>query len=199
MTSSDPPVVLVVDDDEKLLETYEMWLDAEYDLRMATSGEDALEQLDDDVEVVLLDRLMSGLTGDEVLERIRERGVSCQVAMVTAVEPDFDIGEMPFDAYVTKAIDRETVKGTVERLLARSEYDEVLRDAHAVAEKIETIESKKTRTELASNDTYQNLRDRFAELKDQLAAQADELDRDEIGETTDELPEIKDVAAGSSE
>jgi len=121
------------------------------------------------------------------------------VAMVTAVEPDFDIGEMPFDAYVTKAIDRETVKGTVERLLARSEYDEVLRDAHAVAEKIETIESKKTRTELESNDTYQTLRDRFTELKDQLAAQADELDRDEIGETTDELPEITDVAAGSSE
>jgi DNA-binding NtrC family response regulator len=126
MATSDDPTVLAVDDDEKLLETYRMWLDADYDLRLAAGGEEALEKLDDDVQVVLLDRLMPGLSGDEVLERIRESGVDCRVAMVTAVEPDFDVAEMPFDAYVPKALDRETVVRTVERLVARDEYDDVL-------------------------------------------------------------------------
>jgi len=180
MTTSNTPTVLAVDDDEKLLETYRMWLDADYDLRLAAGGEEALEKLDDDVQVVLLDRLMPGLSGDELLDRIRESGVSCQVAMVTAVEPDFDIAEMPFDAYVPKALDRETVVDTVERLIARTDYDAVLREHYAVAEKLSVIEERKTKAELAKDDAYQDLVERFRELESRLSAREEELDRDDI-------------------
>jgi len=192
MTTSDDPTVLAVDDDEKLLETYRMWLDADYDLRLAADGEDALERLDEDVQVVLLDRLMPGLSGDEVLDRIRETGVNCQVAMVTAVEPDFDIAEMAFDAYIPKAIDRETVLETIDRLVARSEYDDVLRDHYAVAEKLSTLENQKSDAELAKNQAYQDLLDRFAELDDRLSDEATNLDRGDIVSSIDDLPETDD-------
>ena len=181
--------MLAVDDDEKLLETYRMWLDADYDLRLAASGEEGLDLLDEDVQVVLLDRLMPGMSGDEVLERIRESGHACRVAMVTAVEPDFDIAEMPFDAYVPKALDRETVVRTVERLVARAEYDDVLREHYAVAEKLATIEKQKPDAELARNGAYQDLLDRFAELDERLADEAADLDRDDIVGSIDALPE----------
>ena len=188
-TAGEKPVVLVVDDDEKLLETYEMWLDADYDLRMAASGDEAFEALDEDVQVVLLDRLMPGLSGDEVLERIRESEFDCRVAMVTAVEPDFDTAEMPFDAYVPKALDRETVLDTVERLVARSEYDDVLQEHYAVAERLSTVENQKSDADLAKNQAYQDLLARFDELDEQLSEQATALDRDDIVSSLGNVPE----------
>ncbi|TKX75508.1 response regulator [Halorubrum sp. GN11_10-6_MGM] len=180
MTTTEPPVVLAVDDDEKLLETYEIWLSADYDLRTATGGEEALAKLDEAVDVVLLDRLMPDLSGDDLLEAIRDRDVDCRVAMVTAVEPDLDIVEMPFDTYVAKAIDESTIRETIERLLARADHDDRLREHYAVAEKLATLERRKPESELAASAEYQDLIDRFEELDSTLADTGESLDRDDI-------------------
>jgi len=180
MTATTTPVVLAVDDNEKLLKTYEMWLAADYDLRTADSGERALEELDADVDVVLLDRLMPDLAGEDLLREIRDRDIECQIAMVTAVEPDFDIAEMPFDTYVSKAIDEATITGTVERLAARAQHDALLQEHYAVAEKLATLEKQKTETELAASSAYQELLDRFEELESARADSAAALDRDDI-------------------
>ena len=180
MTTTETPVVLAVDDDEKLLETYEIWLSADYELRTATGGEEALTKLDETVDVVLLDRLMPDLSGEDLLEAIRDCDVDCQVAMVTAVEPDVDIAEMPFDTYVAKAIDESTIRETIERLLARAEYDDRVREHYAVAEKLATLEGRKSRTELAASAEYQDLLDRFEELESALADSAASLDREDI-------------------
>jgi len=58
--------------------------------------------IDETVDVVLLDRMMPGMSGQEVLAAIRERGLDCRVAMVTAVDADFDVIEMGFDEYLGK-------------------------------------------------------------------------------------------------
>lgn len=163
------PTVLVVDDDEDVIETYELWLSDEYDIRTATDGNGALTLLDQSVDVVVLDRLMPGLSGKEVLERIRDSGFDCQVVMATAVEPDVDIVEMPFDAYITKALDREEVRDTIERLLARSKYDDLTQEHYAVAEKLSTLEARKEESDLVESDEYRRLRDRFDELEDRIA------------------------------
>jgi DNA-binding response OmpR family regulator len=185
--TDDPPVVLAVDDDEKILETYEIWFGTEYDLRTATGGQEALDRLDDDVQVVLLDRLMPGLSGDEVLDRIREREVDCRVAMVTAVEPDFDIAEMPFDTYVTKALDRETVEETVERLVARSEYDDLLRRQYALAEKLATLEERKPEADLATSEEYRELSEAFEALCHRLEESDTGFDRSDLVQSIDDL------------
>jgi len=80
---------------------------ADHEVRTAYSGEEALEKVDEDVDIVLLDRLLPDLPdlpGDEVLERVRERGLDCRVVMVTAVDPDFDIVELPVDEYIHKPV-----------------------------------------------------------------------------------------------
>jgi CheY-like chemotaxis protein len=41
-------------------------------VRTAYGGHEALEELSDDVDVILLDRRMPGLSGDEVLEEVRD-------------------------------------------------------------------------------------------------------------------------------
>ena len=107
------PTVLVVDDDRALADTCEYWLREEYDVRVAYGGRQALEQVDDDVDVVLLDRRMPDISGDDVLDEIDARGLDCRVAMMTAVAPDTDIVEMPFDEYLVKPVDEESVTETV--------------------------------------------------------------------------------------
>ncbi|PSQ21953.1 hypothetical protein BRD04_05540 [Halobacteriales archaeon QS_9_67_17] len=104
------------------------FLERHYEVRTAGDGAAALKAYDPDVDVVLLDRMMPELSGDEVLKRLRERGAECGVAMVTAVDPDVDIVDMPFDDYVTKPVAREELRGTVEGLLMVEDYDELQRE-----------------------------------------------------------------------
>lgn len=112
------PVVLAVDDDREVIETYELWLRDDHTLRTATTGESALDRLDSDVDVVLLDRLMPGLSGREVFDRIRERGVDPAVAMLTAMNPDGDVVDAAFDAYLTKPVTRTELREAVATLAA---------------------------------------------------------------------------------
>ncbi|QIO22984.1 response regulator transcription factor [Haloarcula sp. JP-L23] len=169
MSESDPPVVLIVEDEPDVAETYKLWLEGDYEVRMAQNGDEGLELLDDTVDVVLLDRMMPGLSGDEVLSRIRERELGCRVAMVTAVEPDFDILEMGFDAYLSKPIRSEQLHDTVSNLLERSEYDSLLQDYYALVEKQATLEATKSNAELADSEEYAELKEQVAEMREGLS------------------------------
>jgi DNA-binding response OmpR family regulator len=168
MPRNGDPVVLIVEDEPDVADTYRLWLETEYDVRMAADGDEGLDLLDDSVDVVLLDRMMPGLSGDEVLSQIREQSLDCRVAMVTAVDPDFDILEMGFDAYLSKPVKSEQLRRTVENLLERSEYDALLQEYYALVEKQATLESTKSRAELDHSDEYGQLRDDIDELRDEL-------------------------------
>jgi two-component system response regulator AdeR len=168
MSDSDP-VVLIVEDEPDVAETYRLWLEDEYEIRMAANGDEGIEQLDEDISVVLLDRMMPGLSGGEVLEHIRDRGLDCRVAMVTAVEPDFDILEMGFDAYLSKPVKSDQLRETVRNLLERSEYDTLLQEYYSLVEKQATLEATKTAAELDDNAEYKRLTSRIDELRDELS------------------------------
>ena len=179
MTGSEMPVVLIVEDEPDVAETYNLWLADEYEVRMAQSGDEGLAELDETVDVVLLDRMMPGLSGDKVLERIRERGLDCHVAMVTAVEPDFDILEMGFDAYLCKPIRSEQLHETVENLLKRSQYHDLLQEYYSLVEKQATLEATKSTAELADNEAYVDLRNRVDDLETDLGDTLGGIDDDE--------------------
>jgi len=168
MSEPDPPVILIVEDEPDVAETYKLWLQGDYEVRMGENGDEGLELLDESVDVVLLDRMMPGLSGDEVLSEIRERDLGCRVAMVTAVEPDFDILEMGFDAYLSKPIRSEQLYDTVTNLLERSEYDSLLQEYYALVEKQATLEATKSSAELAESDRYASLTEEIAERRESL-------------------------------
>ena len=185
MSSTDkPPGVLVVDDEQSIRRIFDLWLSEEYDVQTATNGTEALETLDETVDVVLLDRRMPGRSGDEILAEIRERPGSYQVALVTAVDPDFDIAELEFDSYVTKPIDEATVTQAIDRLLDRAAYDELLQEHYAVAETLATLEHEKTDAELSTSVAYQETAERFAELASALDSHARSIQRDDIASPT---------------
>ncbi len=166
---STEPVVLAVDDEPRVTQAFALWLDG-YDVRTAQSGEEALEMLDG-VDVVLLDRQMPGMDGSEVLEVIRERGYDCRVAMVTGVSPELDVTDMAFDDYLEKPVDPEELAETVEKLLARADYDESITDLLSVTRKIELLRSEYPGEELEGDDEFESL---LAE-RERLKQETDEM------------------------
>jgi len=177
--SETDPVVLIVEDEPDVAETYRLWLEDQYTVRVAENGNEGLDALDESVAVVLLDRMMPGLSGGEVLERIREEGLDCRVAMVTAVEPDFDILEMGFDAYLSKPVKSDELEETVQNLLERAEYDTLLQEYYSLIEKQATLEATKTGVELEASDEYDALTTRIDELRDELSETLGGIDDDE--------------------
>jgi Response regulator containing CheY-like receiver domain and AraC-type DNA-binding domain len=80
---------------------------------VAYGGEEALEKIDETVDVVLLDRRMPGLTGDKVLQEIRERGFNCRVVMVSAVNKN-EGDSLPADDYYEKPMNRDALYNAVD-------------------------------------------------------------------------------------
>jgi len=172
---SDAPVVLVVEDELLLLDIYVNWLEDQYEVRAAGSGEEALEQCDD-VDVVLLDRLMPGQSGDEVLAVLRDRGATVQVAMVTAVEPDFEIVSMGVDAYLTKPVKRDTILDTVDRLLRRREYADLEQEFYRLVSKRATLQASKNDPSLEASEEYARLEERIGALSEEIGDHEGEID-----------------------
>jgi predicted DNA binding protein/CheY-like chemotaxis protein len=138
-TDAVPPVVLIVDDERDLADTYARWLESEYDVRTAYGGHEAIEQLDESVDVVLLDRRMPRITGDEVLEHLREQGYDCRVSMLTAVEPDSDLTELRFDEYLVKPVTRADLVDVVNELLLRGSLTEDTQEYLALRSTADTM------------------------------------------------------------
>lgn len=162
---SEAGTVLVVDDETLLADLFASWLESDWDVRVAYDGETALEALDESVSVVLLDRRMPGLSGDEVLDRIREAGYDCRVVMVTAVDPDFDIVEMGFDDYIVKPISKEDLQETVTKVADRAEYDADIQELYSLASKKALLEAEKSERDLRESEEYEKLNDRFRSLR----------------------------------
>jgi DNA-binding response OmpR family regulator len=172
---------LIVEDEPDLADLYATWLGTDYRVRTAYGGREALESLDEAVDVILLDRRMPDLSGDEVLEAVRDRGIGCRVAMVTAVEPDFDIIAMGFDDYLVKPVSREELDETVANLLLRSEYDDGIRELFSLASKKALLESEKGPAALENNEEYAELGDRLETLRGNLDQKLQEIgERDEL-------------------
>lgn len=175
-TDSTTSTVLVVDDEVNLAELYSEWLRDTYSVRTAYDGDAALDQLDGSVDVVLLDRRMPGLSGDEVLEAIRDQHHDSQVVMVTAVEPDFDILEMGFDEYLTKPVDGDDLESVVDRMLNRRTYDSLAEELAQLSAKRAAVETEKSPSELENNEEYQALSARIATLVDRIDESIDEFE-----------------------
>jgi len=134
--------VLVVDDDRDLADTYALWLREHVDVHVAYAGEDALDVLESEsVDVVLLDRRMPSLSGDDVLAAMRERGHDQRVAMVTAVDPTPSAVELAFDDYLLKPVRRDALRSTVESLLWLADRPTAFRTYFALQSTLAALEA----------------------------------------------------------
>ena len=77
--------ILWTDDEVDLLKPHILFLNEKgYDVKIAASGDEALELIEkDDFDVVLLDENMPGLSGLETLTRLKSKRNDLPVIMIT--------------------------------------------------------------------------------------------------------------------
>lgn len=176
--------VLVVDDEKEVADAYALRVRGRYDVRTAYGGKEALEMLDTDVDVVLLDRRMPEIPGDEILGEIRDRDLDCRVIMITAIDPDFSIIDMPFDDYLCKPIAREDLLSAIDhqvRIIAYERLSEYFQYTSTRA----VLEAEMDRHSLEQHDEYVELKSQVEALKAELAELLDGFD--DITQTFDRI------------
>jgi DNA-binding response OmpR family regulator len=119
--------VLVVDDEPALRDALGYALRQEgFDVELRGDGDSGLAAArEEDVDVVLLDLVLPGLTGTEVCRRLRAES-PIPIIMLTAkgAEVDRILGlEIGADDYVTKPFSMAEVIGRVRAILRRRELD----------------------------------------------------------------------------
>ena len=119
----DRPDILVVDDDPNISRLEQLYLEKEgYAVRVAADGLKAIEEFRKlPPDLVLLDVMLPGADGYEVLKAIRKSG-SIQVIMVTARGETFDkvlCLELGADDYIVKPFDGKEMTARVKAVLRR--------------------------------------------------------------------------------
>ncbi|SDJ44990.1 HalX domain-containing protein [Halovenus aranensis] len=168
--------VLIVEDEEDLADMYAAYLKDEFTVSVVYGGKAAIETLDETVDIVLLDRRMPVVTGNEVLAHIEEQGFECRVAMVTAVNPDFDIIDLRIDDYLVKPVSHEDIRQTVERMLKLEAYNEHMQELTSKKLKRNVLEVEKTRAQLSESEEFQRLNEEIDTLEDEVDSITADLD-----------------------
>jgi DNA-binding response OmpR family regulator len=167
--------ILIVEDETRLADQYAKVLQTDYEVLTANSGAEALEMADETVDAVFLDRKMPGLSGGEVLERLRDRGHDYPVAMLTAVRPDWDIVEMGFDDYLLKPVDIQELHDATERLETLGAIEREIREYVRQNIKQASLEGTKDASKLASSEAFEALRTDLAERSSEMGDITTEL------------------------
>lgn len=169
-------VVLIADDDSRVTTMHETWLEEGYTVRTARDGKETLNELGTAVDVVVLDRRMPGLTGDEVLDWLRSQRYDCRVVMVTAEDPQPEILDMGFDEYLSKPVMKDELRSVVADLIERAEYDEQVREYLALRSKLALLEAEMSADALAADDAYTQYRDRIETLEQDIENVSEEAE-----------------------
>jgi DNA-binding NtrC family response regulator len=124
------PVVLIVDDDRGIRGVLAGTLESDYEIVEAVSGPEALEAFEQQrFDAVLLDIRMPGMSGLEVLRRMKVIEPRVEVILLSAVEEVPTVVEGmkagAFD-YVTKPWGIDDLLGRLARAVRRREGEEVL-------------------------------------------------------------------------
>lgn len=160
--------VLIVDDERPLLESYAAMLETRYDVSTAETGGEALEAVDKETDVIVLDRRLPECTGTELLRTIRERELDCQVLFCSAVVPTVDILSAEPDGYLHKPVGMDELTGAIDTQLRETEQPPAVQEYLRLERLKTTLEDAQSRSRLTSASEYQDLLDRLEEKRERL-------------------------------
>src|SRR3990172_4529228 len=129
----DKPVILVVDDQPQNIELLEAHLVPQgYEIVKAANGEEALGKLSgNQIDLILLDVLMPGMDGFEVIRRVRQDDTHrlLPIILVTALREAEDRVkgiEAGCDDFISKPVDKMELLARVRSLLKVKAYNDLM-------------------------------------------------------------------------
>jgi len=113
--------IYLIDDDEIHLTTAELYLQDEYEVHKAKSGQEALDYINNNKfipNIILLDVMMPNMNGWEVFKKLREIDFlkNVPIAFVTSVAEESEkkkAGKMGIADYIMKPFNMTELKGRV--------------------------------------------------------------------------------------
>src|SRR3979411_440304 len=125
--SHKPKTVLIVDDDEGMRDTLTAILKREYRVLRVSSGEAALPILNrEDVDLMLLDVRLPGISGFEVLRIVKENYSLVEVLMISAINEIETAGQAMKNGayhYITKDFDYDQLRSLVRNASERQDLN----------------------------------------------------------------------------
>src|SRR6266487_2351303 len=122
-----PKTVLIVDDDEGMRDTLTAILKREYRILTASTGEAALPLLNrEDVDLMLLDIRLPGISGFEVLRIVKENYTLVEVLMISAINDiETAVQAMKHGAYhyINKDFDYDQLRSLVRNASERQDLN----------------------------------------------------------------------------
>lgn len=168
---NDHGTVLIVEDETALLDSYARILGMRYDVETAADGETALETVDHDTDVVMLDRRLPDTSGEELLMALRDSEYDCQAIYCSAVVPGMDLVDLPPDGYVHKPVGTEGLFDAIDDQLAIADRALEVREYFGLERVRQTLEETHAFSELQNREEYQKLLDRIEAKEQQLTGE----------------------------
>ncbi len=132
--------LLIVDDEDGPRQSLRVIFKDEYDLLMADDGPTAIDLVQkNDIDVAVLDIRMAGMSGIEVLERLKYVNPEIEVIMMTAFETTDTIRQalrLRACDYINKPFDLATIRAAVAQAMQRRMLES---EIHSSAEKVQQL------------------------------------------------------------
>ena len=141
--SAKKPTLLIVDDEEGPRQSLRIVFRNEYEILLASSGEEALEiARDGNIDVAVLDIMMGGISGTELLAELKQMNPMIEVIMLTAYETiDTARQALRYGAcdYLNKPFDIATMRAAVARAAAKHQFSKNLSSTN---QKLQLLQSE---------------------------------------------------------
>lgn len=157
--------VLLVETDTALRELYERWLSERFDVRPVRNGVAAERLLEDEIDVLVLNRILPDRSERAVFELVADREAEAGVVILTTQPPDLAVLDVPFDEYLLKPVDRFTLHEAVERAQRLVAVERCLRRYLRLLTKRDLVESEPIAGTLSNSERYEKLLDRIAAVE----------------------------------
>jgi two-component system response regulator MprA len=112
--------VLIVEDEPALRSSYQRAFEPRYDLIFASTGAEALEQLEQHrPDVAVLDMRLPDTDGVDLLRRLREECPGIPTFITTAyvsMEPRLRVLDLPFEGYLVKPFELRDLGDRIDAL-----------------------------------------------------------------------------------
>jgi signal transduction histidine kinase len=146
--------LLIVDDEEGPRQSLRVIFKDDYDVLMADNGPHAIElALNDKVDVAVLDIRMSGMSGIEVLERLKYVDPAIEAVMITAFETTDTMRQalrLRACDYINKPFDISTMRAAVANAMQRRTLEgEIHNNAEKLQELLIELQNQKIEEQIA--------------------------------------------------
>ena len=115
--------ILIVEDDADISNMLSELLSPHYSISQAFSGTEAVMCAErEEFDLILLDLMLPGMTGEEVLERVRSQGNVPVIAVSAKDDKSTKVGLLKsgVDDFIGKPFDNDELMARIEALLRRS-------------------------------------------------------------------------------